>query len=333
MWETFRREFIRDLFLPVDAGRQEERIMELFTMQALYNPLYAHFLNLLRIAPATIRDIRDIPFLPVELFKSHAIQTGAFIPELTFTSSGTSGQQVSRHLVRDTTLYKESLTKAFRLAYGDPGNYCILALLPSYLERSGSSLVYMVQEWIRTGTHPRSGMYLYDHDGLARVLAANEASGQPTLLIGVTFALLDFAARYPMDLKHTLVMETGGMKGRREELTRNQVHEQLRKAFGRASPIHSEYGMTEMLSQAYSQGDGLFSCPPWMTILVRDTTDPLRILPGAGRGAMNVTDLANVDSCAFLAVSDLGEVLPDGRFTITGRFDQADVRGCNLMVA
>jgi hypothetical protein len=230
-------------------------------------------------------------------------------------------------------LYTHSFLAGFERVFGAPERWCILGLLPAYLERSGSSLVYMVNELIRRSGHPSSGFYLHDHDKLRDTLVENERSGQPTILFGVTFGLLDFAEHHQLNLTHTILIETGGMKGRREELTREQVHEKLRRAFGSHATIHSEYGMTELLSQAYSDNQGIFTCPPWMKVLLRDPTDPLLTNASGGRGALNIIDLANVDSCAFLAVSDLGEVYGDGRFTVTGRFDQADVRGCSLMIS
>jgi hypothetical protein len=333
MWELFRERHIAGLFASSDSDTFDERALSLFHMQATHNSVYSRYLSLLNVSADSIQSVGQIPFLPVEVFKKHQVATGAFEPALLFTSSGTSGMEHSTHFLRDTALYTHSFLAAFERVYGAPERWCILGLLPSYLERSGSSLVFMVNDLILRSGHPHSGFYLHDHDKLRNTLEENERSGQPTILFGVTFGLLDFAENHQLPLTHTLLIETGGMKGRREELTREQVHEKLRVAFGAQATIHSEYGMTELLSQAYSDNKGIFTGPPWMRVLLRDPTDPLLTKTTGGRGALNIIDLANVDSCAFLAVSDLGEVYEDGRFTVTGRFDQAEVRGCSLMIS
>lgn len=333
MWELFRERHIAGLFTSAVSDTFDERALSLFHMQAKHNSVYAKYLSLLNVTVASVQSVGQIPFLPVEVFKRHQVVTGAFEPSLHFTSSGTTGMVHSTHFLRDTTLYTRAFLSGFERVYGAPKGWCILGLLPSYLERSGSSLVYMVNELISQSGHPHSGFYLNDHDKLGDTLAENERAGQPTILIGVTFGLLDFAEHVHLPLTHTILIETGGMKGRREELTREQVHKKLRRSFGSHTAIHSEYGMTELLSQAYSDNAGIFTCPPWMKVFLRDPTDPLLTLASGGRGALNIIDLANVDSCAFLAVSDLGEVHSDGRFTVTGRFDQAEVRGCSLMIS
>jgi hypothetical protein len=271
-----------------------------------------------------------IPFLPISFFKSHTVITGSFEPRLVFESSGTTQTTNSKHLVKDVNLYHESFNKAFELFYGPVKEWCIIGLLPSYLERNNSSLVMMVDELIKESDYPDSGFYLYDFDRLKDTLQRLELRGTKTLLIGVTFALLDFAEKYPMKLKHTVVMETGGMKGRRKELTRAEVHQLLQQNLGTNS-IHSEYGMTELLSQAYSKGDGRFVCPPWMKVLVRDEEDPL-LVKNSGSGVLNVIDLANVYSCSFLATEDVGIVYEDGSFEVWGRLDNSDIRGCSLLV-
>lgn len=237
----------------------------------------------------------------------------------------------SNHYVVDTVVYERSFRTAFEYAYGTPADMAILALLPSYSEREGSSLIYMVDDLIRQSEHPKSGYFLYNHDELYDTLQTLKASSTPTLLIGVTYALLDFAENHVIDFPQLMVMETGGMKGRRREMIREEVHERLRAGFSVAE-IHSEYGMTELLSQAYSAGRGRFHCPPWMDVHIRDTNDPFSLLPESRTGAINIIDLANIHSCAFLATQDLGRKYADGSFEVLGRFDQSDIRGCNLLV-
>jgi hypothetical protein len=268
--------------------------------------------------------------LPISFFKTHTVTAGPFTPETVFESSGTTQTLTSRHLVKEVSLYRRSFLKAFTLFYGNVKDYCVLGLLPSYLERQHSSLVMMVDELIKLSGHPASGFYLDEHAKLSQTLQQLESKQQKTLLIGVTFGLLDFAAAFPQKLNHTIVMETGGMKGRRKELTRAEVHQQLKEALG-VQKIHSEYGMTELLSQAYSNGDGRFLCPPWMKVLVRDEEDPLSIQE-TGRGILQVIDLANRYSCSFIATEDIGMVYQDGSFEVWGRMDNSDIRGCSLLV-
>lgn len=307
--------------------------LELFRFQFTHNPVYQQFATLVGRTPNAVTRVPDIPFLPISLFKSHRITAGLQAEALLFESSGTTGAAASRHYVLAPALYEESFLRGFAAAYGPAYKYCILGLLPSYLERGQSSLVYMVDRLIRESGHPQSGFYLHDHERLHATLEQLETSGQPTLLIGVTYALLDFADRYPRPLRHTLVMETGGMKGRRRELTRAEVHGQLQAAFG-LEAIHSEYGMTELLSQAYAEGSGLFRTPPWLRAGLRDERDPLTFIDRTERplsGALSLIDLANVYSCAFLATEDVGRLHPDGQFEVLGRLDNSDVRGCSLM--
>lgn len=284
------------------------------------------------MAPALVRRIVDIPFLPIRFFKSHKITTGEFEPELVFASSGTTGNTTSRHFVYRSRVYRESFLAGFNQFYGNSSRYCILGLLPSYLERGDSSLVFMVDELIRRSDHPQSGFYLNETRQLADLLVQLESMRQPTLLIGVTFALLDFADAHPMRLDSTIVMETGGMKGRRRELTREEVHAVL-KARWQLPRIHSEYGMTELLSQAYAKEEGRFHCPPWMRVLRRDEDDPLSVHEdGEGlSGAINVIDLANLYSCSFIATEDLGRWHADGGFEVLGRMDNSDIRGCSML--
>jgi hypothetical protein len=273
----------------------------------------------------------DIHFLPISYFKSQNIQSGVFEPEIIFSSSGTAGLQTSKHLVKHLSLYEQSFIRGFAHFYGDAKDYCFLCLLPSYLEREGSSLVYMAEYFIKNSQYKQSGFFLDDLDLLKKVILDNEAQKIPTVLLGVTFALLDFANYTKLALKHTIVMETGGMKGKRKEMVREEVHEILSNAFG-VSHIHSEYGMTELLSQAYSKGNGRFYCPPWMQIKIRDVNDPFHYLGYGKTGGINVIDLANQDSCAFIETQDLGRLYEDGSFEVLGRFDNSDIRGCNLMV-
>ena len=307
------------------------RALELFQFQFAHNPLYRRYAETLGVNPAAVARLEDIPFLPVSFFKTHAVRTSDFIPETVFTSSGTTGMVSSRHEVKDLDLYKASFRAAFEQFYGPVGDWCVIGLLPSYLERTSSSLVVMVNDLIEQSGHPQSGFYLYEHEALLRVLQQLEARGQKTLLIGVTFALLDFAEKYSMSLRHTVIMETGGMKGRRRELTRGELHAFLAGRLG-VETIHAEYGMTELLSQAYSPGQGLFTCPSWMRMLVRTEDDPLEVQL-QGEGILNVIDLANRWSCAFLATDDVGRIFPDGRFEVSGRVDNSDIRGCSLLVA
>lgn len=313
-----------------DNSEFDRLALEILHYQSTFNELYKNYLHALKIAPHELKSSLNIPFLPIEFFKNHEVKSGEFDPEITFTSSSTSGTGQSRHHIKNLSLYESSFLKSFQLFYGAPADYCILGLLPSYLERSGSSLIYMVNRLIEMYGNKASGFFLYDHLSLAETIAAQESKGSRTLLIGVTFALLEFAEKHGMPLTNTLIMETGGMKGRGEELTREEVADKLKAAFG-VSSIHSEYGMTELMSQAYSSGDGRFRCPPWMKVFVRDPSDPLSTMH-SGTGALNVIDLANVDSCAFIATQDLGKVYDDGSFEVTGRLDRSDIRGCNLLV-
>jgi hypothetical protein len=258
--------------------------------------------------------------------------SSAASPEVAFTSSGTTGTITSSHFVTDVSWYVESFREAFALFYGDIEKYTILALLPAYLEREGSSLIYMADDLIRQSKNPDSGFFLYDHDKLYQQLKKQQEAKKPTILIGVTFALLDFIEKYTLDFPELIVMETGGMKGRRKEMIREELHEQLCRGFG-VEAIQSEYGMTELLSQAYSKGEGIFNCPPWMKIIVRDTNDPMTLLNKDRTGGINVIDLANINSCSFIATQDLGKVYADNSFEVLGRFDNSDIRGCNLLIA
>jgi phenylacetate-coenzyme A ligase PaaK-like adenylate-forming protein len=310
--------------------------IEVFQFQYHNNDVYRKYCDLLKITADEVEVLQKIPFLPISFFKSHAVKSTSFEPTTVFESSGTTATVNSRHLVKDILLYKKSFTTGFEQFYGPTGNKCILGLLPSYLERNNSSLVFMVDELIRQSNHTLSGFYLYDFDKLHSTLLHNELLKQPTLLIGVSYALLDFAEKYPMQLRNTIVMETGGMKGRREELTRQEVHQRLQKQLG-VTLVHSEYGMTELLSQAYSKGDGIFHCPSWMKVLVREEDDPFSIYPDTAvkekaiTGALNIIDLANIYSCSFIATDDACRLYSNGSFEVMGRIDNSDIRGCSLM--
>ncbi|HET9745696.1 MAG TPA: acyl transferase [Chitinophagaceae bacterium] len=349
-----------DKIFSVSENNFRELALEIFRFQYASNPVYRTFIDALRIRPETIDVLESIPFLPISFFKTDEIKTGKFNAEAIFESSGTTPGTNSHHHVKDISLYAESFARGFQNVYGQIGEWCILGLLPSYLEKGNSSLVFMVEKLIEKTAHPQSGFYLADFERLRDTLALLEKAKQKTLLIGVTYALLDFAEQFPMQLYNTLVMETGGMKGKREELTRMEVHERLKKAFGK-NEIHSEYGMTELLSQAYAVKEGKFSCPAWMRVMIRDEEDPLAVYSlqwavssgqstvssqqsavssqsGVQRspltsitGAINIIDLANVYSCSFIATEDLGKVYPDNSFEVLGRMDGSDLRGCSLL--
>jgi len=314
-----------------DRRQFTEIALQIFNHQANHCAVYREFLNGLKINPQNVVSIRQIPFLPIEFFKTHTVISSNESVEITFTSSGTTGMISSRHLVTDVTWYTESFRKAFQLFYGHVRGYTVLALLPSYLERQGSSLIYMADDLIKQSGDPNSGFFLYNHAELYHRLKKQQHAQKPTLLIGVTFALLDFIENYPIDFPELIVMETGGMKGRRKEMIREELHAQLCKGFG-VGAIHSEYGMTELLSQAYSKGNGIFNCPPWMKIIARDTNDPMNFLEHDKTGGINVIDLANFNSCSFIATQDLGKIYANGSFKVLGRFDNSDIRGCNLLV-
>ncbi len=322
--------FKKKIFNISPGNEFEEAALELFRFQSQHNKVYKRYLDLLGTNTDKISKVRDIPCLPVSLFKTHMIFTENGPAKLVFKSSGTGSMIPSCHYVADPELYKTSFKKCFELFYGTPDNYCILALLPSYLERSDSSLVYMVGELLKESSHPKSGFYLDDLDSLASILSELDSNEESVFLMGVSFALLELVEKYTFTLKNTIVVETGGMKGKRKELTREELHSVLKSGFG-VKTIHSEYGMTEILSQAYSVSEGKFFSPPWMNVMIRDAYDPFAYLEAGRNGGINIIDLANIDSCAFLETSDLGRILPDGGFEILGRFDNSDIRGCNLL--
>ncbi|WP_434037459.1 acyl transferase [Formosa sp. 4Alg 33] len=320
----------QDIFNIKTEAQFNEQALNVFKFQFKNNRTYRSFCDLLYIHPSDIKHYKDIPFLPIEFFKTRDILSSTEAVQCTFSSSGTTGSVTSKHLVTDTSIYEDSFRKGFAQAYGDIKDYVVLALLPSYLERNGSSLIYMVNDMINQSEHPESGFYLNNLSELKSKLIELDSSGQKVLLIGVSFALLDLVEAHQFQLKHTIIMETGGMKGRRKELIRTELHDILKAGFG-VNEIHSEYGMTELLSQGYSKGHGVFNCPPWMKILTRDPEDALTIQTDGKTGGINVIDLANVNSCAFIATQDLGKITGDNAFEVIGRFDNSDIRGCNLM--
>lgn len=324
------KNIINRIFNISNNSEFEELCLTVFKYQAKNNKVYKDYIKYRNICTKDVNSIIDIPFLPVEFFKTHKVVCGSTDNKIIFTSSGTTGIQTSRHYVKNIEIYKQSFTQTFNRFYGTPKDYCILALLPSYLERQGSSLVYMVEELINQTSNINSRFYLHNHKELHNKLIELESKKQKTLLIGVSFALLDFFEKYKMNLQNTIIMETGGMKGKKKEMIRKELHETLMKA-SKVSSIHSEYGMTELLSQAYSVGNSIFKAPPYMKILIRDTNDPYCYLEKGRSGGINVIDLANINSCSFIETKDLGRLYNDENFEVVGRFDNSDIRGCNLM--
>ncbi|WP_412467704.1 acyl transferase [Pedobacter sp. KLB.chiD] len=320
-----------EIFSVKDSNTFNTLALNIFKLQAQNCNIYREYIFHLGIHADEVTEIEKIPFLPISFFKSHAVISSNQPVEITFSSSGTTGMIQSSHHVTDVKLYEQSYLQAFAQFYGDVSEYCFLALLPSYQQRSGSSLIYMVNDLIEKSGHPQSGYFLYNHEDLLQTLLDLKTKKQRTVLIGVTYALLDFIEQYDINFPELIVMETGGMKGKRKEMVREELHEQLTKGFG-VKTIHSEYGMTELLSQAYSLGEGIFNCPGWMKVLIRDTNDPLSLIKTGRTGGINVIDLANINSCSFIATQDLGRINPDQSFEVLGRFDHADIRGCNLLV-
>jgi len=319
-----------DIFNINTTQEFETTALNMFKFQFENNRVYRSYCDLLYIHPSDVTHIKDIPFLPIQFFKSHTIVSSEALIKKTFSSSGTTGSITSKHHVTDLSVYENSFRAGFKTFYGDITDYVILALLPSYLERDGSSLIYMVNDMITQSQHKESGFYLHNLSELKDTLLRLESEGKKTLLIGVSFALLDLVEAHQFQLKNTIIMETGGMKGRRKELVRDELHQILKTGFG-VDSIHSEYGMTELLGQAYSNGNGRFKCPNWMKVLTRDPEDALTLLDTNKTGGINIIDFSNKNSCAFIATQDLGRVEDDGTFEIIGRFDNSDIRGCNLM--
>lgn len=327
------RKILRNRIFSVNEQSFEQLACDIFTYQARYNPLYFKWLNALHINYKAIQKVNEIPFLPIRFFKEHSVQCPPTESAHVFESSGTTGMEPSRHYVSELDLYRESFMKGFTLQYGNPENYIILALLPGYLERNNSSLVYMMDELIRTSKNPLSGFYLDNVAGLLHVLEQCKTQNLSVWLIGVSFALLDFSELHPPWWEKLTVVETGGMKGRRKEPVRDELHAMFRKAWNEKLTIHSEYGMTELLSQAWLDERNRFVPPPWMQVRVADTNDPLSQLPDGETGSLQIIDLANLDSCSFIATADLGRRYSDGSFDVLGRFDHSDIRGCNLLIA
>lgn len=310
-----------------------EVALEIFHYQYQHNKLYKSFTDNIYKDIHKIRKVHEIPFLPVEFFKTQQLMVSGRTASKVFLSSGTAGENRSKHYISDLNLYQRSFLKCFRKFYGDPSSYIILALLPSYLEQKDSSLIYMTNKLIQQSKNKLSGFFLSNFEELAGKITEAVKTRKRILLFGVTYALLDFSERYPIKLRiNDIVMETGGMKGRRKEMVREEVHKILAKRFGLKS-IHSEYGMTELLSQAYSQGEGKFKCPPWMKILIRDINDPLTVSNTPSSGGINIIDLANLYSCPFVATQDLGKTFKNKKFEVLGRYDSSDIRGCNLLIA
>ena len=308
----------------------KQHALELFKYQYENNTVYRSYCDLINNAYSEVSEVHQIPFLPIQFFKSHTVSCVSKAPDKIFLSSKTTGQIASRHFVNNLDIYHKSFEKGFNEFYGSIKDYAILALLPSYLERENSSLVYMANQLIHQSKHPLSGFYLDEWDQLINTLQTLQKEGQKTILLGVTFALLILIEKKKLNLNNTIIMETGGMKGMRKEFVREAIHSSFKKGFG-VKNIHSEYGMTELMSQAYSKENGLYNCPPWMKVLIRSTDDPFEIIQEEKTGALNIIDLANVESCAFIATQDLGKTHKDGSFEVIGRFDNSEIRGCNLI--
>nr|WP_314866766.1 acyl transferase [uncultured Flavobacterium sp.] len=319
-----------DIFTISNQKQFDKIALKVFRFQYENNLVYREFCDFLKTDVQKVKSIQQIPFLPIQFFKSHSVVSNTNLIQAAFTSSGTTGMSTSKHLVTDISIYEESYRKGFSQFYGNIEDYVVLALLPSYLEREGSSLIHMVDDLIQLSNQAESGFYLHNYDELIEKLIQLDQAGQNVILIGVTYALLDLVEKHTFQLENTIIMETGGMKGKRKEMIREELHQQLCEGLG-VNTIHSEYGMTELLSQAYSLGEGIFECPSWMQILVRDTEDALSYVREGKTGGINVIDLANINSCSFIATQDLGKKYPNGSFEVLGRFDHSDIRGCNLM--
>lgn len=323
---------LKTAILNVNPSIFDELALQVFLYQYENNAVYRQFVDLLKVNPSSVNDVEKIPFLPISFFKNFTIKSGNWQEEAVFSSSGTTGQVNSQHFIKEVDFYNDITKFGFEQFYGNVQQYCILALLPAYLERKGSSLVHMANYFIQQSNNNNSDFYLYNYEALAEQLEYNQNHGKPTLLLGVSFALWDLAEQFPMDLSKVIIMETGGMKGRRKEVTRTELHAIYNQAF-QTTKIHSEYGMTELLSQAYSKGAGIFYATPTMKVKIREITDPFAFQINGKVGGVNIIDLANLDSCSFIATDDLGRLFDDNSFEILGRFDNSDIRGCNLLVA
>jgi len=326
-----KKTFQNTVFNIVDDDSFNDAAIKIFRYQYENNPVYRKFTDVLKIYPEKVTSIEKIPFLPIGFFKNHRVTAGSFVPAGYFQSSGTTASTTGKHFYENLDVYEQSFIAGFNQFFGDIKEYCVLALLPSYMEQQNSSLIYMVKKLVELSGNNKSGFYLYNHDELQTTLDLLESEGQKTLLFGVTFALLDLIEKFSLKLKNTMIIETGGMKGRRKELVREELHHLLCEGFG-VDKIHSEYGMTELFSQAWSKGDGIFETPPWMKIRIRDVNDPLSYVSTEKTGGINVIDLANVNSCCFIATQDLGRITSKNSFEVLGRFDNADIRGCNLLI-
>lgn len=322
---------IKEIFKIESEEAFNEISLKVFNYQYKHNDIYRAFIDNLNVNTSEILRYKDIPCIPIDFFKTHQVLTGNKKIQATFKSSGTTGPATSSHHITDLNIYEESFLKTFNIFYGNPEHYTFLALLPSYLERNDSSLVYMVQKLTDISNKKDAGFYLYNHQELFEKLSVLEKRNEKTLLIGVSFALLDFFKNYTVKLRNTTIIETGGMKGRKKEMVREELHSVIKSATG-LPQIHSEYGMTELLSQAYSQKNMLYKTPPWMKIIIRDTNDPFDYIKTGKSGGINIIDLSNIYSCSFIETKDLGKVNSDNSFEVLGRFDNSDIRGCNLMV-
>ena len=320
-----------DIFTISNQKQFDKIALKVFRFQYENNKVYREFCDYLNTNPQEVKSLAKIPFLPIQFFKSHEVVSNTNPVETTFTSSGTTGMITSKHLITDVSLYEDSYRNGFKQFYGNIEDYAVLALLPSYLEREGSSLIYMVEDLIQLSNKEHSGFFLHNHEELIEKLEMLDQAGQNVILIGVTYALLDLIEKHQFDLQNTIIMETGGMKGKRKEMIREELHKILCKGFG-VNTIHSEYGMTELLAQAYSFGEGIFECPSWIHVLMRDPEDALTYVDYGKTGGINVIDLSNINSCSFIATQDLGKKYPNNSFEVLGRFDNSDIRGCNLMV-
>lgn len=325
--ENFKNNILRT----IRSNTFEDIALKVFRYQYENCRIYHQFCNYLNKTPENVNQLKELPFLPIEFFKSHRVLSSHELVQKTFESSGTTGLQTSKHHVTDLKLYQQNAIQIFENTYGPIEDYAILALLPSYLEREGSSLVFMVNDFINKSKYPESGFFLNNVEELYSKIKKLEDKGQKTILIGVSFALLDFVESYQMKLNHTIIMETGGMKGRRKEMIREELHNKLSNGFG-VEQIHSEYGMTELLSQAYSKGFGIYDLPYTMRVFIRDPEDPLNLYNSYHQtGGINIIDLANINSCAFIATQDLGQNVKKNQIKIIGRFDNSDIRGCSLL--
>lgn len=308
-----------------------QHCLETYHFQLQHCQVYRDYVSLIGKEKNQVKHYTDIPFLPIEFFKTQKVLAAGMDPQIVFSSSGTTGMVTSKHLVANVSIYEQTFRRIFEDFYGPITDIAVLALLPSYLERSGSSLIYMIDDLMKQSKQTESNYFLYNHQELYDTLVQLKDNGTKTILFGVTYALLDFIEQYAFEFPELIIMETGGMKGKRKEMVKQEIHQLLEDAF-KVSGIHSEYGMTELLSQGYSSGQGIFHLPKWMKVLIRDTNDPLSLISSDRTGGINVIDLANRYSCSFIATQDLGKVYQDGSFEILGRFDQSDIRGCNLLV-